>query len=104
MGQSINQCPTTNTADNAKRNKKIFLAAKAGVPSGSFGFGPKGIDRRSSVVLVGPEPNNPLGKEVVQLSEQSNQRVSIRVARPEARRACESLGPSAKLPTPIATL
>ncbi len=27
----------------------------------------------------------------MQLSEQSNQRVSIRVARPEARRACESL-------------
>jgi len=31
--------------------------------------------------------------EVVQRSEQLNQRVSIRVARPEVRRACESLVP-----------
>jgi len=46
--------------------------------------------------------------EIVQLSEQSNQSVSIRVARvarvvrPEVRRAYESLVPFAKLPTPIA--
>jgi len=38
----------------------------------------------------------------VQLSEQSNQRVSIRVARPEGRRSSESLVTFAKLPTPIA--
>jgi len=44
---------------------------------------------------------HPRPKEVVQLSEQSNQRVSIWVARPEARRACESLVPFTKLPTPI---
>ena len=41
------------------------------------------------------------------LSEQSNQRVSIRVARvarPEVRRACESLVPFTELPTPIANV
>jgi len=46
--------------------------------------------------------STPMAFEVVQLSKQSIQRVSIRVARPEARRACESLVPFAKLPTPIA--
>ena len=38
------------------------LENPAGLPSGSFGFGPIGIDRRSCLVLVGPEPNDPLGK------------------------------------------
>ena len=37
------------------------LENPAGLPSGSFGFGPIEIERRSSVVLEGPEPNDPLG-------------------------------------------
>jgi len=41
-------------------------------------------------------------REVVKLSEQSNQRVSIRVVRPVVRRACDSLAPFIKLSTPIA--
>lgn len=44
----------------------------------------------------------PAALEAVSVSDQSNERISIRVARPEARRACESLDPFAKLPTPIA--
>jgi len=41
-------------------------------------------------------------EEFVPLAEQSNQRVSIRVARPEVRRACESLEIYATISTPIA--